>query len=327
MVASAPKILLVRLKSIGDIVFTAPATDRLRQNHPDASIGFLTSVENRPVVETFPAVNEVLVLDRRLLRRPNLLATSRHLLGLVRRLRARRFSLVIDFQGYGETALLTRLTGAPTRWGCATRPLRRRAYTHNVPRPGGCHPADGYLQMLDQAGVPPAPVRNELRLPDHAMHEAQSFFMHSRLNPAKPTLFLQPFTSAEAKNWPLANFLALAKIWRHHGGQVLFGGGPNERDRLRPAKSAGFAVAAGVPLQTSAALACLATILVGGDTGLLHFVVALGQRTLALMPAERPGSSIPYRHPEWVVSPPPGRPVSEIPVAAVGKALAEIQMP
>ena len=269
-------------------------------------------------------MDDVLILDRQLLRRPYLPAAARHVLGLLRTLRRHRFNLVVDFQGYGETALLSRLTGARERWGCATRTLRRRAYTRNFPRPADGHPADGYLDLLDLAGIPAAPVVNELRLPEEARAAARRFGAGHGLDPAKPWLFLQPFTSAEAKNWPLDKHLALARSWREDGGQVIFGGGPDDKDRLVPAGAAGFVVAAGAPLLTSAALARQAAVIVGGDTGLLHFVVALGGRVLALMRTDYPGCSTPYRHPEWVLSPPPGQPVAEIPVSAVWDVLAAL---
>ncbi len=45
---------------------------------------------------------------------------------LLRRLRAGKFSLAVDLQGNGESAWLTRLTGAPARWGVVHKPRRRQ---------------------------------------------------------------------------------------------------------------------------------------------------------------------------------------------------------
>ena len=42
-----PNILLIRLKSIGDILFLLPAVHRIRENFPDAKITFLTSKKMR----------------------------------------------------------------------------------------------------------------------------------------------------------------------------------------------------------------------------------------------------------------------------------------
>src|ERR1043165_9157694 len=134
MATGPADILLIRLKSIGDILFTLPAVNLVRDCFPNAGLTFLTSSENAPLLRGFVALNNVLTLDRALYRRKNPLAIFAHTLELLRRLRRSRFSLVIDFQGYGETALLTSLTGAPQRWGTIYRRGRRWAYTSAQPR-------------------------------------------------------------------------------------------------------------------------------------------------------------------------------------------------
>jgi len=119
--SDAEKILLIRLKSIGDILFTLPAVHRLRDNLPRAKLSFLTSKEHAPILDGFAEVDETIALDRALFQQRRLKAVWAHTLELIRRLRRGRFSLVVDFQGYGETALLTWLTGAPERWGSVYR--------------------------------------------------------------------------------------------------------------------------------------------------------------------------------------------------------------
>ena len=108
-------ILLIRLKSIGDVVLTLPAVNVLRENFPAAKITFLTSQENVALLRGFREVNEVIALDRATLRCGNPLKVIPEFFGLLRQLRAGKFDLVVDMQSYGETAWLTRLTGAPER--------------------------------------------------------------------------------------------------------------------------------------------------------------------------------------------------------------------
>ena len=129
-------------------------------------------------------------------------------------------------------------------------------------------------------------------------------------------MFLQPFTSSPHKNWPLENFLALARHFQSRGWQVIFGGGPSERAALEPARAAGFAVAAGAPLLVSAGLAGLSSLVVGADTGLLHLAVALGRRVIMLMQSVAPGQTYPFQHLNRAIAPPSGI-VSEISIAEV----------
>ena len=56
-------ILLIRLKSIGDVLLVLPAVHRVRENFPGAKITFLTSKENVPLLRGFREVNEIIELD------------------------------------------------------------------------------------------------------------------------------------------------------------------------------------------------------------------------------------------------------------------------
>jgi ADP-heptose:LPS heptosyltransferase len=105
--------------------------------------------------------------------------------------------------------------------------------------------------------------------------------------------------------------------------QVIFGGGPGERAKLAPAAAAGFAVAAGTPLLVSAGVARLSTVVVGADTGLLHWSVAMGKRVVMLMKSNAPGDPHPFQHPDWALTPAAGKSVSAIPLDDVLKACAE----
>ena len=57
-------ILLIRLKSIGDVVLTLPAVNAVRDGFPAARITFLASQENAALLAGFREVNEVIPLDR-----------------------------------------------------------------------------------------------------------------------------------------------------------------------------------------------------------------------------------------------------------------------
>ena len=321
-------ILVTRLKSIGDIVFTLPAIHALRDNFPNSRITFLTLKENAPLIEGFRDVQEIITIDRAAYRRGNLARMVREIFSVLQLARTRKFSLAIDFQAYGETALLTWLTRAAQRWGPAYQSNRRWAYTGGIDRIRSAHPADWNLSLLLHGGLTINPVRNEFILPSAALSEARKLFTQLNLNADRPVLFIQPFTSAPRKNWPLENYLALANHWRAHGVQVLFGGGPGERTRLEPAERAGFPVSANAPLLVSAGLMKLSTLIVGGDTGLMHLAVAMDKRVVLLALSSR---QHPFQHPEWSITPTEGSDMAGIKVPVVievcARAFAECESP
>jgi ADP-heptose:LPS heptosyltransferase len=73
---------------------------------------------------------------------------------------------------------------------------------------------------------------------------------------------------------------------------------------LEPVRQAGYPVAAGVPLLVSAGLAQASALVVGADTGLVHLAVALGKRVVMIMRSPFSGSTHPFQHPDWAISPP-----------------------
>lgn len=320
------KILVIRLTAMGDVVLTLPAVSLLRQNFPEARITFLTTKENSSLLRGFREVNEVIAIDRNRLRGKNIVRSGGEIIRLLRQLRSEKFTLAVDLQGNGESAWLTRLTGARQRWGVVHKANRRWAFTSSVDRKKELHAAEMHLELLRKCGLKTEIVRNEFALPAEALESAKAFLTAHHIGPEKPLLFVQPLTSSPHKNWPLAGYLALAKHYQSRGWQIVFGGGPADGPALEPASNAGFAVSAGVPLLVTGGLMQLSKLIVGGDTGALHLAVAEGKRVVMLMNHNRPGRPYPFRHPKWSLLPPVDRDIATIHldtvIAACEEALA-----
>jgi len=315
-------ILFIRLKSIGDILFTLPAVHVVRDRFPGAKLHFMVSGEHASMLSGFADIDEVIPLDRKIYRAGRPLPAVASTFGLLRDLRRKQFSHVIDFQGYSETEMLAWWTGAPERWGNVYQPLRGWTYTHWSRRDRRLHPADWNLSLLEQSGLDTSRVRNDFVLRPEPVDEARRFFAANGLDLSRPTLYLQPFTSNPAKNWPLEQYRSLARHWRDRGVQVIFSGGPGDKEALAPVRAEGFVVAAGAPRMTDAALMKLSTVIVGGDTGFLHLAVALGRRVVMLIRRKGPGAPVPFRHPDWIVEPPAGGMVKDVPYDRVREAVA-----
>lgn len=320
-------ILLIRLKSIGDVLFTLPAVNAVRTRYPGAKITFLTSSENATLLAGFPAVDEIITVDRNRFHHGGPAQILSGVIQLLGRLRRGDFSLAFDFQGYGETEWLAWWSGAPVRWGIVYQPGRGWAYTGITGRRNDVHPVEWNLALLRAAGLDTTLAGNEYLLPEAELARARDYFRAHHLDPQRITLFLQPFTSNPGKNWPLTYFIELARRARDQGYQVIFGGGPADAETLAPARAAGFLVAAGTPLAVSAGLMKLSSLVVGGDTGLLHLAVAMQKRVLMLMRSKEPGSCHPYQHLDWALTPERSLFMADLPPdrvwEAVTQALAE----
>src|SRR5437867_12793488 len=104
----------VRLRQIGDVLFTPPAVRGLRERFPDAHLTYVVEPAAAPIVDGNPLLNEIIVAPR-----GRGIAGLAAELALVGRLRASRFDMAIDFHGGPRSSLLPCVSGARVRLGSA----------------------------------------------------------------------------------------------------------------------------------------------------------------------------------------------------------------
>ncbi len=149
-----PKVLLIRLRLIGDVVFTTPAIRALREALADAHLTYLVEPTPAGVVRDNPHLDEVRVVP--LVRGWRRLLTD---LRLAWQLRRERYDLVIDFHGGPRASWLTWATGAPRRIGYHI-PGRSWMYSEVVARPRELRPRHSVENQWDLLhGLAPALAR------------------------------------------------------------------------------------------------------------------------------------------------------------------------
>ena len=143
MSVTPTKILLIRLRLIGDVVFTTPLIGALKRTFPEAHLAYLVEREAVPIVAHNSHIDELIVVEKsrgwRRIREDTRLAM---------RLRRARFDLVMDLHGGPRSAWLTLATGAPCRIGYDIQG-RRGFYTTMVHRPRGLHPRHSVQNQWD----------------------------------------------------------------------------------------------------------------------------------------------------------------------------------
>ena len=123
----APRILFVKLSSLGDVIHHLPAVTDLRAHRADARIDWAVEESYARLVALHPAVSRVVPVGLRALRaRPFDRAAWARLAESRAALRAEAWDYVIDTQGLVKSALVAR-TARGRRYGMDAASVRERA--------------------------------------------------------------------------------------------------------------------------------------------------------------------------------------------------------
>jgi predicted lipopolysaccharide heptosyltransferase III len=271
------RVLVVRLRSIGDTVLSTPSLYALRRFLPDAQIDLLLEDWVAPVLDGSRDASRIITVRRDS-------TTAR--LALVRRLRAARYDVAFNLHGGSTAALLTRASGARRRVGYASYRFSR---LHNHAAPPATdlwgqtktHSVEQQLGLLGWAGVPvtdrPA---TRLFVTDEAAARVARRLDAAGVNAAQPFALFHPAAAFDSKRWDARNFARVAARLGARGFVPVAVAAPGEADVVRAfaegMPEAGVVSFNDLSLPEVVALAARARLFVGNDSGIAHIAAAVG---------------------------------------------------
>jgi heptosyltransferase-1 len=282
-----PRILLVRLGSLGDIVHALPAAASLRDTFPGARIDWAVGAKWQRLLEGNPDLSNVVVARG-----------AGGFAATVRTLRAARYSCAVDFQALYKSALLAFFSRARARIGFTSTYAREGLatvfYTERL-NPRGAHKVDHNFTLAERAGakrlVPRFPLTIQAQDEEAAaraleQHNLRDYFV---LNPGGGWL---------SKCWPAERYGELHReLEKRTGMRGVLSYGPGEEKLAHELISAsGTPAPVGLPLGLGPLMALLkkAKLVVSADTGPLHLAAALGAPVVGLYGPTDPARNGPY---------------------------------
>lgn len=325
MTATPPeprRILVIRRRAVGDVLVSLAVPAALKARWPDAKVHLVVDRGMDAVARGHGFLDQVVVYDARRVRRAGLRERIRLTARWLRRLRRLRYDVVLDLMGTPQTALWTRVTGAPIRVGKARRG-RTWAYTHRIrPVTQDRFAGEVFLDWVRALGIDPGPwgPRPVPRAADHRDEVERD--LRDRLGAGSPRVILNPAATWSAKAWPPSHFARLAQgISEALGVPALVAWGPGEEGIRDTVVSLAAGAARPLPstdLPTLAAYLGAADVVVTACAGPKHLTVAQGTPTLTLFGSTDPGGwQPPGDAHRWLVHDVPCRPcnLTECPVA------------
>ena len=275
------RILVSRMKFIGDIVLTTPILHSLRAAYPDAYIAYLGEREAVTLLEGNPCLNEIIPFD---FHRPALLEQTR----VACLLRQRKFDLAVDLFGNPRTALLTFLSGAAVRVG-PDRKGRGALYTVRVRDDGLPKSAlEFHNQSLRAIGVPVLPSKTEISLTREERETGGKILLERTGTSGKqtrPLVGIHPGATWPAKRWLPERFAGLADRLVERGATVFLTAGAQEEETIAAVQLAAkhsHPVLLSLPLRKLAAVIAACDVYVTNDAGPMHIAAAVGTSTIGI---------------------------------------------
>ena len=302
----SPKILLVKLSSLGDVLHNLAIVWDLRTRLPDAQIDWVVEEGYVDLLEPLLSKGEFRGIDRIIpfgLRRwkKNLLSLQvwKEFFAFKKELQAVSYDVLIETQGLLKSALVCALAHKSPNAvvaGLANatefsgyEPIARSFYNQCVPVPKQCHAVDRSRivmssalnwplldRQLNQAHFFPKAYVTQLASSD--ITQLQRAFR-------KPYILCFHSTAREAKRWSNANWITLGKALSSKGYQMVFPWG-NASEKKISAQLASQIEGAIVPdvfsIQEAFSIIASAALTIGVDTGLTHLAAVLGRPTVEI---------------------------------------------
>ena len=274
------RALFIQLRRIGDILMCTPAIRAFKSAHPECSLDFLT--EHPEVLDGNPYIEHVIRVDKKVQYHPL------RQIELIKRIRAGRYDLVVDFLANPRSAWYTALSGVKTRLSYGYG-HRRWAYNLIPQRPQGpTYAAIDKLRLLSPIGI----ECNDPRL-DFCVLDKERTNINAIVKDISGLLItISPVSRKEYKRWPLERFAILGDmLTRDLGASIVILAGPGEEkvaDKMASLMSSKPSVPRITRLGELGAIFEKAALHIGNDNGPKHIAVAVGAPTFTIFGRQDP---------------------------------------
>jgi ADP-heptose:LPS heptosyltransferase len=270
---SVERVLVVRLRSIGDTVLCTPALSALRNFLPDARIDVLLEDWVAPLLEGFEYVDNVLSVGK----------SGAERFRAARDIRRQRYDVVFNLHGGTTGTFFAASSGAKHKVGFSYYQYRF-LYTDAFPsgeefwnRPR-IHSVEQQLALLGSAGVPVSPPpRTHLAVLNESLLSIERRFHEAGIANSEFVL-MHPAAALATKQWATENFARIAEYLDHYEVATVAVASRAERallDELVENSSLPITVFDDLQLPEITALASKARLFVGIDSGLAHIAAAV----------------------------------------------------
>ncbi len=273
-----PKFLIIKLRSLGDVVYNTAVYTPLKRSFPGCHLTVLVEHFSLDVVRHHPDIDEVLCFEKK---------SWLHQLGFYYRLFANRYDVVIDMHEGTRGAVMCFATQAPYRVG---HKFAKRSFLYNIklefcdlnPK----QPIDYQVALIKKMGVEFGEIAPSVHIPESAQTTAEQLLQAEGIDTHELFCILHPGAKIYDL-WEAEKFARLADmVYSRYHIKTLLTCGPGQKhqvDEIIPKiKNVPYAFIS-TSLETLGAITQKAQFVVCHDGGYMHFASALGTPVVGML--------------------------------------------
>jgi len=294
------KILIVKLRQLGDVLLTGPVFSALKARLPEAQIDAFVYSESIPLLEGNPAISSFIGYDRNWKKR-SFFYRLRQEAKLLRNIRRQGYDLVINLTEGDRGAIAAKYSKATVRVGFDPKGKglfgKKKLYTHIAKNcPSLRHTVERNLDAVRRIGIFP-----EMEERDLFLQIDLSALERMKQQVGEKFILIHPTSRWRFKCWPVEKMRALAIALLEEGFQLVFTSGPDPIEVAMVNQiTQGLNVhnlAGKISLKELSALIQLSRLLICVDSLPLHLSSALKKPVLALFGPTSDITWAPWRNP------------------------------
>lgn len=296
------RILFIRPSALGDVCRSVPVVASLKKQWPEAAIDWLVQSDFVDVVSQHPAVTAVIPFPRKSLQRWYFPRGFVKTIAFLRLLRSKRYDLVIDGQGLGRSGLFAWATRSKTRVGPSNaREFGWLGYTQKI-QTTKVHTVDQMLALSEAVG---APSHYDMQL--SAGELDVTWWNHlQETRRVSEYVVIAPTSRWKSKQWPVEQFVEVAKDLIERGLHVVVVGAPHEHTQVEPLLELDGVLNLLPEMTIGRLMAVIATshIVIANDSAALHMAVGFNRPAIGLFGPTNPARVGPYNRAGAVIAAP-----------------------
>jgi heptosyltransferase-3 len=295
MTNGSPRILVIKLRYLGDVLLTTPVFDALRAKFPDAFIAAAVNRGTEAMLTENPAIDKIFTVEADL----KLSVDFKKQFRLIKELRSFDFDLTLDLTWSDRAAVIAFLSGADKR--LSYKPKRKKLFSRSllftdlIDIPKNLHTSDRHLAMAKALGCPPVPNKPTLYWNSKDETNCEEILRDSGLSSDLPYVVMHPTSNAIHKVWTaqgyaaVCDYLSAKKAIR----TILVCGKDEGEARLNSeicalVKENILNLGGRLSLKQLAFLLSNALLFIGIDSGPMHMATAVGTPVAAIFGPSRP---------------------------------------